>query len=103
MQRIFHTKLIYRTLFYSTLVSIVLYGLIYVFAPQSGMMSLLPLSWQLGRPTETTPAELWAERQQQVKKAFVHAYHGYETYAAPMDELRPLANVGVNKCVRRHP
>jgi len=57
-------------------------------------MSLLPHSWQPGRPTETVPAELWAERQQRVKKAFVRAYHGYERYAAPMNELRPLANGG---------
>jgi hypothetical protein len=103
IQRLFRTRSIYRNIFYGTIVFIALYGLIYVFTPRSGMMSLLPHSWQSGssgRPTQT--AGLWEERQQRVKKAFVHAYHGYEKYAAPMDELKPVSNVGLNKCVVLH-
>lgn len=34
--------------------------------------------------------ELWNERAEQVKQAFVHAYHGYERYALPNDELKPI-------------
>jgi mannosyl-oligosaccharide alpha-1,2-mannosidase len=34
----------------------------------------------------------WAARANAVKQAFVHAYHGYETYAFPEDELLPLTN-----------
>jgi len=37
-------------------------------------------------------AEKWAERAESVKAAFMHAYHGYEKYAAPWDELRPVSN-----------
>jgi len=100
IQRLFCTRPIYRNIFYGTIVFIALYGLINVFTPRSGMTSLLPHSWQPGSsegPTQT--AEPWKERQQRVKKAFVHAYHGYEKFASPMDELKPLSNVGLNKCV----
>ena len=43
----------------------------------------------------------WPERAEKVKAAFVHAYVGYKTYAFGMDELRPVSNGGVNKCVPR--
>ncbi|KAF9645503.1 glycoside hydrolase family 47 protein [Thelephora ganbajun] len=34
----------------------------------------------------------WAARANAVKQAFAHAYHGYEAYAFPEDELLPLTN-----------
>ncbi|EIW79097.1 glycoside hydrolase family 47 protein [Coniophora puteana RWD-64-598 SS2] len=40
-------------------------------------------------PPETQ--ETWSARAEQVKAAFLHAYHGYEKYAMPADELRPLS------------
>ncbi|KDR80608.1 hypothetical protein GALMADRAFT_240949 [Galerina marginata CBS 339.88] len=45
------------------------------------------------KPSEkdTSPAT-WNARAEKVKEAFVHAYHGYELYAAPSDELKPLSN-----------
>ncbi len=43
----------------------------------------------------------WNGRAELVKQAFVHAYHGYEEYAAPKDELLPISNRSVNKCVAR--
>ncbi|KAF9006011.1 glycoside hydrolase family 47 protein [Cyathus striatus] len=36
------------------------------------------------------------ERARRVKQAFLHAYHGYERYAAPSDELLPLTNDKIN-------
>jgi len=42
---------------------------------------------------------LWTSREEAVKQSFLHAYHGYEEYAFPADELRPLANNSVQKCV----
>ncbi|KAJ6483716.1 glycoside hydrolase family 47 protein [Mycena vitilis] len=42
-------------------------------------------------PTNTPP-DTWRQRAVQVKRAFVHAYHGYEQYAAPHDELTPLSS-----------
>ncbi|KAG6333529.1 hypothetical protein ID866_5565 [Astraeus odoratus] len=40
---------------------------------------------------QVTP-ETWAERAGRVKGAFLHAYHGYERYAFPHDELNPVSN-----------
>ncbi|KAG6864850.1 hypothetical protein C0991_006791 [Blastosporella zonata] len=38
------------------------------------------------------PPPAWEESAAQVQRAFLHAYHGYERYAAPHDELLPLTN-----------
>ncbi|KAI0083757.1 seven-hairpin glycosidase [Irpex rosettiformis] len=38
----------------------------------------------------------WPGRAEEVKRAFLHAYHGYEEYAAPKDELHPISNDGVD-------
>ncbi|KAJ6582035.1 glycoside hydrolase family 47 protein [Mycena capillaripes] len=42
-------------------------------------------------PINTSP-EVWNQRAMDVKRAFLHAYHGYEQYAAPHDELTPLSS-----------
>ena len=39
----------------------------------------------------------WTARATAVKQAFAHAYHGYETYAFPEDELLPLTNSSETK------
>jgi hypothetical protein len=41
--------------------------------------------------------EVWAERAQAVKRAFIHAYEPYESIAFPWDELRPMTNRSMNK------
>ncbi|KAF8074909.1 glycoside hydrolase family 47 protein [Lyophyllum atratum] len=38
------------------------------------------------------PPVAWEEDAAQVRRAFLHAYHGYERYAATHDELRPKTN-----------
>lgn len=38
----------------------------------------------------------WIERQQSVKKAFIHAWSGYKKYAMGYDELMPLSHRGVD-------
>ncbi|KAG6909347.1 hypothetical protein DXG01_000947 [Tephrocybe rancida] len=38
------------------------------------------------------PPQAWEESAAQVRRAFLHAYHGYERYAAPHDELLPIRN-----------
>lgn len=48
-------------------------------------------------PSETP--QTWARRAAQVKEAFLHAYHGYEQYASPHDELRPISNSQSDRCV----
>ncbi|KAG6813865.1 hypothetical protein H0H92_006272 [Tricholoma furcatifolium] len=50
-------------------------------------------SYGTGR-TALRPPVAWEETAAQVRRAFLHAYHGYERYAAPYDELRPLTNNG---------
>jgi len=44
----------------------------------------------------------WPARANAVKQAFAHAYHGYETYAFPEDELLPLTNSSEMKYVAPH-
>lgn len=44
----------------------------------------------------TTTPEGWRNRAEQVKAAFVHAYHGYEKHAWKWDELRPMTDKGQN-------
>ena len=39
-----------------------------------------------------SPHVNWVARANAVKRAFVHAYHGYEAHAFPEDELLPLTN-----------
>ncbi|KAJ8481787.1 hypothetical protein ONZ45_g15193 [Pleurotus djamor] len=36
--------------------------------------------------------EVWDARAMHVREAFQHAYHGYEKYALPHDELKPVSN-----------
>ncbi|KAF8623208.1 hypothetical protein AX15_006446 [Amanita polypyramis BW_CC] len=48
------------------------------------------------RELEDAPAGVWETRAAEVRDAFLHAYHGYEKYAAPFDELRPVSNSRVN-------
>lgn len=50
----------------------------------------------LAEPAHDGP---WAERADAVRGAFLHAYEGYLTYAAPHDELRPLSKRPVDKYV----
>jgi hypothetical protein len=38
----------------------------------------------------------WTSRAERVKQAFLHSYHGYEKYALPKDELRPVTNEGMS-------
>ncbi|KAI0247096.1 seven-hairpin glycosidase [Lactifluus subvellereus] len=40
--------------------------------------------------------DIWAQRADAVRSAFVHAYNNYATYAAPHDELLPLAKAPVD-------
>ena len=43
------------------------------------------------------PVDVWETRAKEVKDAFLHAYHGYEKYAAPSDELLPVSDSRVNQ------
>jgi Glycosyl hydrolase family 47 len=42
------------------------------------------------------PSSVWRYRADRVKQAVQHAYRGYEDYAFPQDELRPITGTGMN-------
>lgn len=56
-------------------------------------------------PPQLTPDEIgssgnlgskWVDRQENVRKAFIHAWSGYKKYAMGFDELMPLSKLGVD-------
>ena len=48
------------------------------------------------RPTANRNKDVWAQRADAVRDAFLHAYGSYITYASPYDELLPLSKAPVN-------
>ncbi|KAJ7746460.1 glycoside hydrolase family 47 protein [Mycena maculata] len=48
------------------------------------------------RPVRPAKGDLWAGRANEVRKAFVHAYTGYQHHALPFDELRPISGERIN-------
>ncbi|KAH6916039.1 mannosidase [Coprinopsis sp. MPI-PUGE-AT-0042] len=42
------------------------------------------------------PSSVWRYRAERVKQAVQHAYRGYEDYAFPLDELRPVTGTGMS-------
>ncbi|KAF7338760.1 alpha-1,2-Mannosidase [Mycena sanguinolenta] len=47
-------------------------------------------------PAINLPNDLWTGRANEVRKAFAHAYRGYQAQAFPYDELRPVSGERVN-------
>ncbi|TDL23978.1 seven-hairpin glycosidase [Rickenella mellea] len=45
---------------------------------------------------DDSPKVDWGQRADRVKKAFQHAYHSYEAFASPKDEILPLSNGSIN-------
>lgn len=54
-------------------------------------------AWSPPPPDPAADGGDWRARAEAVKRAFVHAYHGYEKFAMPADELRPISNRSQNK------
>ena len=46
-----------------------------------------------------TGEDVWAQRADAVREAFLQAYNSYVTHAAPHDELLPLSKAPKDKCV----
>lgn len=70
--------------------------------------SIFPRPWGPHIPFEETsgppggpvsPPDVWAERAQAVRRAFIHGYGRYESIAFPFDELLPMSNGSMNKQV----
>lgn len=77
-----------RYLCYGTVLTIFLYVVYH------NMRFTMPF---IGLPgTQDASPAVWETRAEEVKKAFLHAYHGYESYAAPFDELMPVSNSKVS-------
>ncbi|KAF7348598.1 alpha-1,2-Mannosidase [Mycena venus] len=47
-------------------------------------------------PIHLPEGDLWASRANEVRKAFAHAYRGYQAHALPYDELLPVSGDRVN-------
>ena len=95
--RIWHSsrhRPLLRNSFYGVVLLIALYTLYHVVPRNTTDF----FSDFLNAEADVSP-ELWNERAEQVKQAFVHAYHGYERYASPNDELKPISHGKINKCV----
>ncbi|KAJ3516944.1 hypothetical protein NLJ89_g817 [Agrocybe chaxingu] len=88
------SRLTLRMLLYAIVFLLGLYTLGYTMAPFSASTS------RRGSVPETEPepplVSKWQARADMVKAAFLHAYHGYEKYAAQSDELRPVTNRSIN-------
>lgn len=100
VSRIWHAirhKPFARNTLYGTVVIMALYVLYNMMTPRDAIMGFLP---GVKEPVDVPP-DVWEERAEQVRRAFIHAYHGYERYAAPSDELKPKSNGKVDKCVLR--
>lgn len=78
-------------------------GLLHGFRPGPGPGPPPPQKWKWPplmddhSPKPKLSGVDWDGRAEDVKKAFLHAYHGYEQYAMPSDELRPVSNGAINK------
>ncbi|KAG8903995.1 hypothetical protein FRB99_002407 [Tulasnella sp. 403] len=48
------------------------------------------------QPAVGPEEELWSRRAEEVKAEFLYAYHAYETFAFPRDELRPLSKGAID-------
>lgn len=80
-----------RILVYAGLASLVLWLLLHLSFDKSTPWTGFP-----DAERSPIPSEEWETRAERVKEAFLHAYHGYEKYAMPKDELRPVSNKGMN-------
>ena len=52
-----------------------------------------------GKAGNGKEASVWESRAEAVRQAFLHAYRGYKEHAYGHDELLPLTNGSVDKCV----
>ncbi|THU91531.1 glycoside hydrolase family 47 protein [Dendrothele bispora CBS 962.96] len=80
----------FRPSLYGCIVLLSVYVLYHTTHPQSSSSIDFPTSNVYQPPVEVSE-EVWVERANHVKLAFLHAYHGYERYALPHDELKPLS------------
>ncbi|KAJ7222071.1 seven-hairpin glycosidase [Mycena haematopus] len=72
------------------------------FAPRRFRFRVFKSSRPLGGPRPpainlpNSPEDLWTGRANEVRKAFAHAYRGYQARAFPYDELLPVSGDRVN-------
>lgn len=58
---------------------------------------LTPDEMNSNKSSESIDAKIkWESRQEDVKKAFIHAWSGYKTYAFGFDELMPISKKGID-------
>lgn len=92
IQRIKQDRSARLKLFYGLLVVAAVVGLFTTVGDRA--RSLL---WDLTGADAYVPSSIWRYRAERVKQAVKHAYRGYEDYAFPQDELRPITGKGMNQ------
>jgi mannosyl-oligosaccharide alpha-1,2-mannosidase len=90
----FFNKPVLRNVVYAVAICLTLYILFFTIASRE---TYIP-KYLKPRPDQQT--QNWPEKSERVKAAFLHAYHSYEQYAAPHDELRPKTRVGSDQYVQ---
>ncbi|KAJ7150912.1 glycoside hydrolase family 47 protein [Mycena crocata] len=82
------------------LLSVVLWFSGSTYAPRRYRFRLFKSSRPAGGPrpppVNLPEGDLWAGRAHEVRKAFVHAYTGYQKHALPSDELQPMSGDRIN-------
>lgn len=90
-----HKRLTIRHVAFFSSIFLALCVLYYTFSPWGSTDMHFPQ--RVYSPPINVPPEVWENRASEIKKAFLHAYHGYERYASPHDELKPVSNTPDNK------
>jgi hypothetical protein len=95
-----HRGLLVRYILLPLSLIAVLWTLLHSYARTSGNLSGDNIVYTAAPPAYPAhrPAS-WPAAADEVRDAFVHAYAAYERFAAPHDELRPVARAHVDKCV----
>ncbi|KAJ6572132.1 glycoside hydrolase [Mycena capillaripes] len=81
------------------LLSVVLWVSTSTFTPRRFRFRVFKSSRPVGGPRPPPlllSDDLWAGRAHEVRKAFMHAYTGYQAHALPYDELRPMTGDKIN-------
>jgi hypothetical protein len=86
-KRSHHSKLALHLIFISSAFFLSLWILYYSLPSRIAIINPIPFS-----PLAIIPPEVWAERAEKVKDAFLHAWAGYESLAVPHYELLPVSN-----------
>ncbi|KAF9054465.1 glycoside hydrolase family 47 protein [Panaeolus papilionaceus] len=93
--RFYLTRPILRRFLYGIVFFSVVYALIYFTIPPEAFQLIPEYIKKINFSRPANQAH-WRAKATEVKEAFLHAYSGYYTFAAPHDELKPLSNKSID-------